>query len=120
MDSKTNQRIILDKLGKKLTLISKIRNEPANFFVHAMRRRGSENLITTARVLGKDLKDDQEKRFLTVSESRKANGGSYHKGAGQRAVEEHSLQRLSARNSMTMMILGPLHFTAKEKLVQVF
>ena len=34
-----------------------------------MRRQALGNLITTARVLGKDLRDDQEKRFLTASEN---------------------------------------------------
>ena len=34
-----------------------------------MRRQGLENLITTVKVLGKDFRDDEEKRFLTASEN---------------------------------------------------
>ena len=34
---------------------------------------------------------------------RRANSGHYHKDAGQRIVEEHGLQRLSARDLMMMM-----------------
>ena len=34
---------------------------------------------------------------------RRANSGPYHKDVGQRAVEEHDLQHLSARNVMMMM-----------------
>ena len=33
------------------------------------------------------------------------DGGSYNKYAGQRTVEEHGLQRLSARSLMMMMMM---------------
>ena len=51
-EKRTNESI-LNELGKKLTLKSKIRKQQANFFGRAMRRQGLENLITTARILGK-------------------------------------------------------------------
>ena len=51
-EKRTNESI-LNELGKKLALKSKIRKQQANFFGLAMRRQGLENLITTARVLGK-------------------------------------------------------------------
>ena len=51
-EKRTNASI-LNELDKKLTLESKIRKQYAKFFGHAMRRQGLENLIITARVLGK-------------------------------------------------------------------
>ena len=50
---KRTKESIHNELGKKLTLKSKIRKQQANIFGHTMRRQGLENLITTARVLGK-------------------------------------------------------------------
>ena len=55
---------ILNELGKKLTLKSKIRKQQANFFGHAMRRQGLENLITTARVLGKRSRGRPREKIL--------------------------------------------------------
>ena len=51
--AKQTKESILDELGKTLTLQSKIRKHQTNFFRHAMRRKGFENLITMAQVLGK-------------------------------------------------------------------
>ena len=60
---RTNESI-LNELGKKLTLKSKIRKQQANFFGHAMRRQGLENLITTARVLGKRSRGRPREKIL--------------------------------------------------------
>ena len=62
-EKRTNESI-LNELGKKLTLKSKIRKQQANFFGHAMRRQGLENLITTARVLGKRSEGRPREKIL--------------------------------------------------------
>ena len=62
-EKRTNESI-LNELGKKLTLKSKIRKQQANFFGHAMRRQGLENLITTARVLGKRSRGRPREKIL--------------------------------------------------------
>ena len=62
-EKRTNENI-LNELGKKLTLKSKIRKQQANFLGHATRRQGLENPTTTAQVLGKGSQGRPREKIL--------------------------------------------------------